>query len=158
YYRPRIDRDFLAAHAEGLVATSGCLAAEIPTAVSEGRDDEARNLIGWYQDIFGPENFFLELQQLDIPELEVLNKWLYEYRKSGHSPVQLLATNDVHYVNASDADPHDTLLCIQTSALKRDPDRLRMSDGSYYLTSPQEMWGYFGDVPEALHNSLRIAE
>jgi DNA polymerase-3 subunit alpha len=158
YYRPRIDRELLAEHAEGLIATSGCLAAEIPNAVMEGRDDNARELIGWYQDVFGPENFFLELQQHDIPELMTLNRWLADYRKSGHSPVQLVATNDVHYIMDTDYDPHDTLLCIQTSALKSEQNRLRMTDPSYHLTSQDEMWNYFHEVPEALHNTLKIAE
>jgi DNA polymerase-3 subunit alpha len=76
YYRPRIDRDFLAAHADGLIGTSGCLAAEIPRMVELGRDDEALRLIGWYQDVFGPGNFFLELQHHNIPALHTLNHWL----------------------------------------------------------------------------------
>ncbi len=159
YYRPRIDRDLLAQHAEGLIATSGCLAAQIPSMIMEGRDDEARELIGWYQEVFGAENFYLELQQHDIPELTTLNKWLIEYRKSGHSTVPLLATNDVHYVMKDDYDPHDTLLCIQTGALKTENDRLRMSDASYHLTTPEEMWGFFGDAaPEAIHNTLKVAD
>ena len=159
YYRPRIDRDLLAAHSEGLVATSGCLAAQIPSLIMEGRDDEAHEQIGWYQDVFGKENFYLELQQHDIPELETLNKWLLEYGKSNHTHVPMVATNDVHYVLDTDYDPHDTLLCIQTSALKTDADRLRMSDPSYHLTSPQEMYGFFGDAaPEALSNTLKVAE
>lgn len=158
YYRPRIDRELLAEHAEGLIATSGCLAAEIPNAVMEGRDDNARELIGWYQDVFGPENFFLELQQHDIPELMNLNRWLADYRKSGHSPVQLVATNDVHYIMESDYDPHDTLLCIQTSALKTETNRLKMTDPSYHLTTQEEMWRYFHEVPEAIYNTLKIAD
>lgn len=159
YYRPRVDREFLAAHAAGLVATSGCLAAQIPSMIINGHDDEARELIGWYQDVFGKDNFYLELQQHDIPELEILNKWLVEYNRTHHTTVPLVATNDVHYVQASDYDPHDTLLCIQTSALKSDNDRLKMSDPSYHLTSQNEMWGYFGkEAPEALHNTLKIAE
>ncbi|MCB9452682.1 MAG: DNA polymerase III subunit alpha [Anaerolineaceae bacterium] len=159
YYRPRVDRDFLAEHAEGIIATSGCLAAQIPSMVMEGRDDEAREQIGWYQEVFGKDNFYLELQQHDIQELEVLNKWLLEYSQSHHTTVPLVATNDVHYVMADDYDPHDTLLCIQTSALKSDSDRLRMSDPSYHLTSQQEMWGYFGkEAPQALYNTVKIAE
>ncbi len=159
YYRPRIDREFLAAHAEGLVATSGCLAAQIPSMVMEGRDEEAREMVGWYQDVFGKENFFLELQQHDIPELETLNKWLLEYGRTNHTNVPLVATNDVHYVMEADYDPHDTLLCIQTSALKSDKDRLRMSDPSYHLTSQDEMWRFFGnEAPEALSNTLKVAE
>lgn len=158
YYRPRIDREFLAAHAEGLIATSGCLAAQIPSAVIAGQDDEARELLGWYQDVFGKENFFLELQQHDIPELEVLNKWLVENSQYADTP--MVATNDVHYVLEEDYDPHDTLLCIQTTSLKRDADRLRMSDASYHLTSQNEMWKYFGSIRdgEPLKNTLKIAE
>ncbi|MBL8118462.1 MAG: PHP domain-containing protein, partial [Anaerolineae bacterium] len=159
YYRPRIDRELLAQYSEGVIATSGCLAAEIPTMIMEGRDDEARELIGWYQDVFGKENFYLELQQHDIPELKTLNKWLLEYEKSNHTTVGLVATNDVHYVLETDYDPHDTLLCIQTGALKTDSDRLRMSDPSYHLTTPAQMYGFFGDVaPQALSNTLKVAE
>ena len=158
YYRPRIDREFLAGHAAGLIATSGCLAAEIPRLIVEGRDDEAKELIGWYQDVFGKENFFLELQQHDIPELETLNRWLVEYERSNHTQVELLATNDVHYVLQDDYDPHDTLLCIQTGALKSETNRLSMSDPSYHLTSQYEMWQFFHEVPGALQNSLKIAE
>ncbi len=159
YYRPRIDREFLAEHAEGLIATSGCLAAEIPTLVIEGRDDEARKLIGWYQEVFGKDHFYLELQHHAIRDLETLNRWLLDYSRSRHTQVGLVATNDVHYVLPEDHDPHDTLLCIQTGALKSDEGRLRMSDASYHLTTPDEMWRYFGDAaPEALHNTLKIAE
>jgi DNA polymerase-3 subunit alpha len=158
YYRPRIDRDFLAQHTEGLIATSGCLAAQIPTLIMEGRDDEAGELIGWYQDIFGKDNFYLELQQHDIRELETLNKWLLAYAKTNHTNVPLVATNDVHYIMPGDYDPHDTLLCIQTGALKSETDRLRMSDASYHVTTQEEMWRFFGDAaPQALFNTLKIA-
>ena len=158
YYNPRIDREFLAAHAEGLIATSGCLAAQIPSAIMAGQDAQARELIGWYRDVFGKENFFLELQQHSIPELEAVNKWLVENRDFADTP--FVATNDVHYVLDTDYDPHDTLLCIQTSALKRDDNRLRMSDPSYHLRSQADMWGYFGHIRdgEALKNTRLIAE
>ncbi|MCY3780832.1 MAG: DNA polymerase III subunit alpha [Chloroflexi bacterium] len=164
YYRPRIDKEFMAAHADGIIATSGCLAAEIPRMVANGDDRNARDLIGWYHDVFGADNFYLELQARDIPALDSLNRWLCEYRRGGHSPVQLLATNDVHYVRRDDADAHDTLLCIQTSALKSDPDRMRMEPfNSYYLKSAEEMRAAFAAIPEDLRseafaNSLKIAE
>ncbi len=164
YYRPRIDKEFMAAHAEGIIATSGCLAAEIPRMIANGDDKTARELIGWYHDVFGAENFYLELQGHAMPELESLNRWLCEYRKSGHSPAQLLATNDVHYVRQDDADAHDTLLCIQTSSLKSQPDRMRMEPfSSYYLKSAEEMRASFSGLPEgmlneAFANSLKIAE
>jgi DNA polymerase-3 subunit alpha len=158
YYNPRIDRDFLAAHAEGLIATSGCLAAQIPSMIMAGQDDTARELLGWYRDVFGKDNFFLELQQHDIAELETVNRWLIENRDYADTP--LVATNDVHYVLESDYDPHDTLLCIQTSALKQETNRLKMSDPSYHLRSQQEMWQYFGHIRggEALRSTRRIAE
>ncbi|MBC6937575.1 MAG: DNA polymerase III subunit alpha [Chloroflexi bacterium] len=159
YYRPRVDWELLERYHEGLIATSGCLAAEIPSMITEGRDDEAKALIGKYQEVFGKDHFYLELQQHDIPELETLNRWLIEYRRSHHTDVPLVATNDVHYVMKSDYDPHDTLLCIQTGALKNETNRLRMSDPSYHLTTPDEMWGLFGQAaPEALKNTLKIAE
>ncbi len=159
YNRPRIDKDFLAAHAEGLIATSGCLAAEIPRLVAEGREAEARRTLGWYRDVFGKENFFLELQHHDIPELHTLNRWLVANRD--YADLRLLATNDVHYVLQSDADAHDTLLCIQTGARKNDSKRMRMTDPSYYLRSAAEMWQLFGTdeiVKTALLNTLLVAE
>ncbi len=164
YYRPRIDKEFMSAHAEGVIATSGCLAAEIPRMVANGDDQGARDLIGWYQEVFGAENFFLELQAHDLPLLQSLNRWLFDYRMSGHSKVQLLASNDVHYVRERDSDAHDTLLCIQTTALKSDTDRMRMEPfNSYYLKSAAEMRSAFNGaaselIDEAFANSLKIAE
>ena len=156
YNRPRIDRDFLAAHAEGLICTSGCLAAEIPSMVRDGRDDEARRTIGWYQDVFGKDNFFLELQHHDIQALRELNTWLFQNRDYARTP--LLATNDVHYVRYEDYEAHDTLLCIQTNARKNEAKRMRMDDPSYYLRAPDEMWELFAEVPEALHNTILVAD
>ncbi len=164
YYHPRIDKEFLAAHADGIIATSGCLAAEIPRLVASGDDRAAREQIGWYQDVFGVENFYLELQSHDIPALHQVNRWLCDYRRGGHSDVQLLATNDVHYVYEGDADAHDTLLCIQTSSLKSDLDRMKMEPfNSYHLKSAADMRAGFAELPpalidEAFANSLKIAE
>ena len=166
YYNPRIDRDFLAQHSEGLIATTGCLGAQIPQSIMHGQDDLAREQIGWYQEVFGRENFYLELQYHDIDELNAVNRWLAEYRKSGHTPVQFLATNDVHYVLKEDHDPHDTLLCIQTGNLKQQQNRLRMSDASYHLTSQDEMEHairvHYNWLPsemrdEALRNTAKVA-
>ncbi len=157
YYRnPRIDHEFLAQHAEGLIATSGCLAAEIPRLVEEGREDEALQRIGWYQDVFGRDNFFLELQHHDIEQLHALNRWLLAHQR--YAQVPLVATNDVHYVLAEDYDIHDTLLCIQTSSVKADRNRLRFESQSFHLRSIPEMWELFHHVPEALTNTLLIAE
>jgi len=156
YYRPRVDHDFLAAHAQGLIATSGCLAAEIPRLVSEGRDDDALQRMGWYQEMFGAENFFLELQHHQIDELHFLNRWLLAHQDYARIP--LVATNDVHYVLAEDFDAHDTLLCVQTGSVKNERNRLRFSGPTFHLRTPEEMWSLFGDVPDALDNTLRIAE
>jgi DNA polymerase-3 subunit alpha len=156
YYRPRIDKEFLAAHSEGLICTSGCLASEIPQMMVEGREEEARRLLGWYRDVFGPERFFIELQEHNIPELQKLNQALIKL--SPYAQIPLLATNDVHYVRREDADPHDVLLCIGTGSLLSDTNRLKFSDDSYYLRSPQEMSVIFAEVPEALSNTLKVAE
>ncbi len=158
YYRPRIDNEFLAAHAEGLVGTSGCLAAQIPSMIMEGRDKEARDLLDWYLQTFGKENFFLELQQHDIEELKTVNNWLIDIGR--RDDVNFVATNDVHYVMEGDYDPHDTLLCIQSSALKSDDNRLKMSDNSYYLSSAEQMWQTFGHIDNGapLLNTVKIAE
>ena len=158
YYRPRIDRDFLAAHSEGLVATSGCLAAQIPNMIMQGRDAAARELIDWYQQVFGKDSFFLELQEHNIDELRTVNNWLIENGKK--DDVGFVATNDVHYILEEDFDAHDTLLCIQSSALKTDTKRMKMSDNSYYLSSKEEMWKAFGHINdgEPLKNTRLIAE
>lgn len=158
YYRPRIDMELLSHHAEGLICTTGCLAGKIPRLIADGQDDEARRMIGWFSELFGPEHFYLELQQHDVPELDTINRWLVDYSRTSHTGVGLLATNDVHYIRKDDFDAHDTLLCIQTNSLKRDENRMRMSDNSYYLASSEEMWEAFHEVPEAIENSRKIAE
>jgi len=164
YYRPRIDWEHLAQYSEGVIATSGCLAAQIPRMVEEGKDDEARRLVGQYLDVFGSENFYLELQGHNIDQLKILNQWLFDYRKSGHSPVQFYASNDVHYVLQEDWDAHDTLLCIQTNALKHEENRMRMSpQDSYFLKTSEEMRRDFAGAPEdmireAFANTLKIAD
>lgn len=156
YYKPRVDKDFLAHHAEGLICTTGCLAAEIPQMLVEGREKEARHLLGWYMDVFGPDRFYIELQEHDIPDLHKLNQALYQI--APYAEVPFLATNDVHYVRREDANPHDVLLCIGTGNLVSDQHRLRFSDDSYYLRSPEEMIAIFGDVPGAISNTLKVAE
>ncbi len=156
YYNPRTDHDFLAAHAEGLIATSGCLAAEIPRALRTGDLEAAKKKIDWYYDVFGKDNFFLELQEHDIPELKTVNKALMEM--GPRYQARYVATNDVHYVDAEDYRFQDILLAIQTGALLSDPNRFRMTEHSYYLRSPEEMSTLFHEVPDALNNTLMVAE
>ncbi|MBN2388713.1 MAG: DNA polymerase III subunit alpha [Anaerolineales bacterium] len=156
YYHPRIDKQFLAHHAEGLICTSGCLSAEVPRLLRQGQVEQARSALDWYYEIFGQDNFFIELQQHAVPELEAVNKQLLEFGQRYNA--RYLATNDVHYINADDARLQDILLAIQTGKLLSDPDRMRYEDPSYYLRSPQEMAALFGDIPGALSNTLLVAE
>jgi DNA polymerase-3 subunit alpha len=156
YYYPRIDHDFLAAHSEGLICTSGCMSAEIPRALLEENPQEAVRRMNWYYDVFGKDRFFVELQQHNIKEMTDLNRKLVEM--GARYSARYIATNDVHYINPDDARLQDILLAIQTNTLLSDPDRMRMTDPSYYLRSPQEMSTLFKEVPESLSNTLLIAE
>ena len=156
YYYPRIDKEFLASHTAGLICTSGCMSAEVPRLIKQGQVELARRSLDWYYEIFGHDNFFFELQQHDVPDLQVVNRTLLEL--GPHYNARFVATNDAHYINPDDAKYQDILLAIQTSALLADPDRMRMTDGSYYLRSPQEMERLFAEIPESLSNTLLIAE
>ena len=156
YYRPRVDREFLAEHSEGLICTSGCLAAEVPRAIIAGRDEHVRKTLDFYWEVFGRDRFFFELQDHDIPELQTVNNALLEL--GSHYDGQFVATNDVHYIDQVDAPLHDLLMCIRTNALLSDKKRMRMNNDSYYLRTPEEMDRLFGHVPGALKNTLEIAE
>jgi len=156
YYFPRIDHEFLAEHAEGLICTSGCMAAEIPRLINRGDLDGARTKLDWYYEVFGADNFYLELQEHEIPELHNINKALLDL--GPRYKARYVATNDVHYINPTDAELQDILLAVQTGSLLTDPKRMRMSDSTYYLKSAEEMGRIFAEVPEALTNTLLIAE
>ncbi|MCK6540085.1 MAG: DNA polymerase III subunit alpha [Anaerolineales bacterium] len=156
YYYPRIDHDFLAAHSDGLICTSGCMSAEIPRLILDGKPEEAVRLMNWYYDVFGPDRFFIELQHHNIKEITDLNKKLLEMGM--RYSARYVATNDVHYINQEDAKLQDILLAIQTQTLLVDPERMRMTDDSYYLRTPQEMSRLFAEIPESLSNTLLIAE
>ncbi len=160
YYKPRVDHDFLAAHAEGILCTTGCLGAEVPALLSQGKEREAYERLGWYADVFGRENFFIEVQEHNIPELQGVNRTLIPWAdKVG---LDLLVTNDVHYVSENDASPHEVLLCVQTNARMNDDKRMRLSDQSYFLKSRQQMEDTFRpliDLPaSAFDNTLLVAE
>ncbi|RME90697.1 MAG: DNA polymerase III subunit alpha [Anaerolineae bacterium] len=156
YYYPRIDKETLAAHSEGLICTTGCMSAEIPRALLEENPEEAVRRMNWYYDVFGPDRFFVELQHHNIAEITDLNRQLVEL--GARYSARFVATNDVHYINPDDARLQDILLALQTGSVLADPKRMRMTDDSYYLRSPQEMAELFREVPEALSNTLLIAE
>jgi DNA polymerase III subunit alpha len=156
YYYPRIDHDFLASHSEGLICTSGCMSAEIPKALLYENPEEAVRRWNWYYDLFGPDRFFVELQSHNIPEITELNKKLLELGAKYNA--RYIATNDVHYINQEDAKLQDILITMQTQTVLSDPERMRMSDDSYFLRPPAEMQRLFNEVPGAMSNTLLIAE
>ncbi len=160
YYKPRVDHDFLAAHADGILCTTGCLGAEVPALLSQGKEKEAYERLGWYKDVFGKENFFIEVQEHNIPELQEVNRTLIPW--ADKFDLDLLVTNDVHYVSENDASPHEVLLCVQTNAKLNDEKRMRLSDQSYFLKSRQQMEDTFRpllDLPaSAFDNTLLVAE
>jgi len=156
YYHPRIDHEYLAEHAEGIICTSACMQGEIPSLIMKNQLEKAEEQLRWYLDVFGREHFYLELQEHGIPELLTINKQLVEWGKQYQVPI--IATNDVHYVDKEDARYQDILLAIQTGARLSDPNRMHMNGDTYYLRSPQEMAALFGEVPGALSNTVEIAE
>ncbi len=157
YYKPRVDHDLLAKHAEGVIALSGCLKGEIAGAILSGRDSEARKLIAWYQEAFGPKNFFLELQDHPtIPEQGKLNTALIAYGQELGIP--LVATTDSHYLRPDDAEAQDILLCIHMKRQISDPDRLSMRHADFSLRPADDMIAAFSHVPAAITNTVAIAE
>lgn len=156
YYYPRVDHDYLREHSEGLIATTSCMSGEVPRTILHKGVEAGRQLLAWYVDTFGPENFFIELQSHNIPELPALNKTLIDFSKQYN--LKTIVTNDVHYVDREDARMQDILLCIQTGSLLTEPNRMRMTGDTYYLRSPQEMAALFPENPDALANTLMIAE
>src|SRR5256884_3895332 len=158
YYKPRIDKEILAVHKEGLIALSGCLASEIPELIQQDQLDKARATVDWFRQTFGPENFYLELQNHTIPEQIKVNRHLIPWAKE--FGLKLVATNDVHYVEQGHSHAHDCLVCIGTQSMLSDPKR--MSAGyakeQFYLRSPEEMKARFAEAPEAVANTLEVAE
>jgi DNA polymerase-3 subunit alpha len=155
YYKPRVDKELLREYSKGLIALTSCLAGEIPTYILNNRIDKAKEAIREYLDIFG-EDFYLELQDNGLEEQKYVNERLIELSKEFNIP--LVATNDVHYLNKEDAEIHDILLCIQTGSKLNDKDRLRFKTDEFYFKSEEEMSKIFGNIPEALENTIKIAE
>jgi DNA polymerase-3 subunit alpha len=155
YYKPRIDKELLSQHSTGLIALSACMRGEVPNLISQGDHGAARRAAAWYRDLFGPEGFYLELQEHDIPDLSVANKELVAISRKLDIP--LVATNDVHYIGEGDTQSQELLLCIQTNATINDPNRMKMQGTGYHLRSSEEMKAIFSQVPQALTNTLEIA-
>ncbi len=154
YYKPRIDKDVLAQYGEGLIVLTACAQGEIPQLLVQGQIDQARETIRWYQAHF-PDRFYFELQSHAIPEFEPVYRQMIELgREMG---VPLVATNDIHYAKREQADAHDVLLCIGTGKTVNESNRMRMTDPSYYMRSPEEMARLYAHLPEALENTVKIA-
>jgi DNA polymerase-3 subunit alpha len=156
YYKPRIDKALLARHAGGLIGLSACLRGEVPSRLSAGKYDEALRAAGEYRSIFAPGDFYLESMEHGIPDQRVVNEGLVKIAAALNLPI--VATNDVHYILPEHAEAHETLLCIQTQTTLSDPKRMKMNSDQFYLKSAEEMRRNFAWCPEALENTLRIAE
>ncbi len=156
YYKPRIDHDLLRKYSKGVMGTSACLGSEICQELLKGQYDRAQHIAGMYSEIFGEGNFFIELQDHRLPEQAAIKDGLLRIAKELKLP--LVATNDAHYLCQGDSHSHDVLLCIQTGALVADEKRMKFQTEEFYLKSPDDMHRLFGDTPEALENTLGIAD
>src|SRR5919205_36446 len=156
YYKPRIDKDLLAQHAKGLIGLSSCLKGEVASEIRVGREQKALAAAAQFRDILGDGNMFLEMQYQGIDEQLIVNKGLLPIARDLGLP--LVCTNDVHYLTQADHRPHDILLCIGTASTVNDSDRMRYHGDQFYLKTAAEMYKVFGEVPDALANTVRIAE
>ncbi|MBI4972608.1 MAG: DNA polymerase III subunit alpha [Candidatus Omnitrophica bacterium] len=156
YYRPRIDKEVLSKYSKGLIGLTACLKGEIPVLLKEKRFNDALKVADDFLNILGKENFYLEIQENLIPEQKIVNDGLIRISKELNIP--LVATNDVHYLAKDKARAHEALLCIQTQTTLDDPKRLRFQTDEFYFKSPQEMQELFKEVPEAVANTLEIAQ
>jgi DNA polymerase-3 subunit alpha len=156
YYKPRMDKELLIEHHDGLIALSGCLSGEVSYLIGQGRLEDALRTAAEYRDIFGPDHYFLEVQENGVPEQQVANQGLRDIHKRLGIP--LVATNDCHYLKKTDAKVHDILLCLQTGKTVTDPNRLRFQTDQLYVKSTDEMLAAFHEWPEAVWNTARVAE
>ena len=156
YYKPRVDKHLLREYSEGIIALSACLAGEVQRYLTKGLYEEAKKAAFEYKEIFGEGNYFLELQDHGIPEQKMVNQRLL--KMSEELGIELVATNDVHYTYADDAQSHDILLCIQTGKKLADENRMRYEGGQYYVKSPEEMRALFPYAVQALENTQKIAD
>ena len=156
YYKPRVDWELLRERNEGLIALSACLGGELPSLITMGKSEDAARRAQEMADIFDDGRFFLELQENFLPEQEPVNKGLIEIARAHNLP--LVATNDCHYLTREEAYAHEVLLCIQTGKTMDDPNRMRFSNDEFYVKTPEEMTSLFQEVPEAIRNTVEIAE
>ena len=155
YYKPRVDKELLEQHSEGLIVFSGCPSAEVPRLFLDGKDDEAYAMAAWSREVFGRDNYYVEIQNHPIDFLPDLTRKLVDMARELDLP--LVATNDVHFARAADSYAHEVLLCIGTQTTMQDPNRMRLGE-TFYLRSPAEMAALFPEFPDALKNTVRIAE
>ena len=156
YYKPRIDKEILSAHKAGLIALSGCLASELPELILKDQIPQARETLDWFRQTFGADNYYLELQNHGIPEQAKVNQLLIPWSKE--FGLKVVATNDVHYVSKENSHAHDCLICLGTQTLLSDAKRMRYVPEQFFLRSAEEMRARFQEIPEALRNTLEIAE
>ncbi|MGK7345271.1 MAG: DNA polymerase III subunit alpha [Candidatus Nitrospinota bacterium M3_3B_026] len=155
YYKPRIDKELLEELSGGLIALSACLQGEIPSALSAGDEKKAAEAADFYKNVF-PGRFYLEMQDHGMEEQKKVNRLMLPFARKMDLP--LVATNDAHYLNREDAEAHDALLCIGSGKLLRDENRLRYPGDQFYVKSAEEMAALFAEVPEAIKNTLKVAE
>jgi DNA polymerase-3 subunit alpha len=156
YYKPRIDEELLIKYHEGLICLSACLAGEIPRLILAGKKDEAEKRALWFRDLFGPDNYYLEIQDHGIKAQKASNPAIIEISKK--TGIGLVVTNDVHYLEQADSVVHDVLLCIGTKKKRADEHRMRFEGDQFYLKSADEMAALFPEYPEAVENTIKIAE
>src|SRR5579859_2660193 len=156
YYKPRISKKFLAEHSKGLIGLSGCLKGEVAEFLTEGKYDAARSAAGFFREIFGPENFFLEIQDQGLELEHRIQKDLFRLEKETGIP--MLATNDSHYLCEDDAQAHDVLVCVQTGKTVQDTNRLKFHGNQFFVKSAEEMLRVFKDVPDVLARTMGVAE
>jgi DNA polymerase-3 subunit alpha len=156
YYKPRVDKELLAAHADGLLVLSGCLNSEVSRLLSAGDPARARAAAGWYQDVFGVDNYFMEVQAHGIPEQVKVTAATLEISRALGAPI--VGTNDSHYLEARHSRAHEALLCIQTGSTMDDPKRWKFSTEEFYIKSADEMARVFAELPEACKHTLTVSE
>jgi len=156
YYKPRVDMEVLEKYSEGLIALSACLGGDIPRAIMNNDYSGAKNMALRFNEIFGRDNFYLELQINGIEEQNLVNQNIIKI--SRETGIPLIATNDAHYLRREDARAHEILLCIQTGKSINDEDRMKFSTEEFYIKSPEEMCDMFKSIPEALENTIKVAE